>query len=570
MNMTVPVQPKSPGVNRRLLFGCALIGVAWWVYPTGESWWQFWIIWLLCGWAGIVLIGAAVIAMLRDYKLRRALALSLNVTDDHGSARQATSAEVMARGMNDANHGDLLGMSDDGDPVFAPENVPYAIFEAPPGVGKTIWWVIGSILHRAMLGYSLVIPDIKMELAYILAPTLRALGFEVWVINPTKRYLKVIGNDEINLYQGVIDAVYADDDRRKDAVRYASDYAAIHVPAKGDEKNPYFTHGSQRTIFTALISSAVINPAHCTPTDAYELIADPDAFLARMNLIINHLESLIPDDPIISTLKTEARNLVHRAAKNEENFASFLEGASQKLLPFVPAGHLGGYGRRATRNVAALRERQVIAFIVSPLGFTREFQSAISLINNNIISACKAKPDGHPVHVVGEEFLNYFFPELTGDLETLRQLKVTASFYIQSYAGLVKKYGREAAAAVESYSDLRVFAGVNSYDRAKFLSDMLAKETLRKQDFSYEAEMTKMGISSRELARPLATPDEILAMGRDRAWVFIRGMRPLCLRTVDYGQVKPWCDWVGNSPISGTKMPARPIITIHYPERKSA
>lgn len=568
--MAVPVRPKAGPINSYLVAAFLCGAITWWSWPQKGDWWQWGVVWFFYMAATAVCVAGAVGGLVRDYRLRRALTLSELLSDDHGSARQATRVEIAARKMDDASHGDLLGLMDDGTPVWAPANTPFGLYEAPPGVGKTVCWVIGSILHRAMRGYSLIVPDVKAELAYILAPFLRTLGFEVWVINPASMYLNKVGNIELNPYQSAIDAVFSDGLARKDAVKYAADYAAIHNPIKGDEKNPYFVHGSRRATFTALLSSAVIDPTRCTPTDIYQLMADPAKFLKRMSTIVKRLETHIPNDPIVETLKSEALNLLHRSEKNEENFASFLEGATQKLLPFNPAGHLGGYGREAVHNLAHIRKRQIIVFVQTPLSHLREFETFTSLLNHDVIAVCKADPAGHPVHIVGEEALSYLLPELASDLETMRQLRVSGDFYIQSYAGLVKKYGRESAASIESYCDVRVYAGVNSYDRAKNLSDMLAEETLRKQDFSYQSEMTGMNISSRELGRRLATADEILAMPRDRAWVFVRGMRPMCLRMVHYGQAFPWCDWVGDSPISGTRLPSNPTITIHCPQRGMA
>lgn len=566
--MTVPVKPRSGPTNLHFILAFVFGAVSWWSYPAAGDWWQWWVIWFLFGFGSVAAMLAAFGGLVQDYRLRRRLYLSQAISEDHGSARQATYAEISDRGMADPARGDLLGLDDEGRPVFAPEG-PFKLFEAPPGVGKTVSWVIGIILHRAMMGYSLVVPDVKAELAYQLAPTLRMLGFEVWVINPAGKFLDTVGNVELNPYQAVIDAVYADGDQRKDAVKYASDYAAIHNPLKGDEKQPYFIQGSRRAAFTTILGEAVLNPAHCTPTDAYEFMADPARFLKGMAHIARHPESHIENDPIIATLKAEAKNLLHRAEKNEENFASFLEGATQRMLAFNPAGHLGYYGRGATKNIIDLRRRQVILFIMTPLSHLREFESFISLINNNVIVACKAEPDGHPVHIVGEEFLNYFFPEVTADMETLRQLRVSADFFIQSWSGLVKRYGRDAAAAIESYSDCRVYAGLNSFDRAKMVSDMLAEATLRKQDFSYQADVKEVGISSKELGRRVSTPDEILAMPRNQAWAFIRGMRPVRITMLHYGQARPWCDWVGPSPITGTRLPADPLFEIHYPKENT-
>lgn len=512
---------------------------------------------------GLVLAARGITLLVRDYRLRRDLAISESISSDHGAARQSTLGERQARGMTDFRSGELLGFDDANNPVWRPQGSPFAVIEMPPGVGKTVSLVIGSILHRAMLGHSVVVPDVKNELAVMLGQGCRALGIEAWFCNPSRKYLDRTGDTQLNPYQSLIDAVYGDEDERKNAVKIAADYAALHYPLTGEEKNPYFAHGSRRAKFMAMGSQALLDPANCTPTALYSLIADPTKVLARCHEILS-LEPGTPPDPFVAVLKTEAANLLHRAEHNEENFAAFLEGAGQRLIPFNPAGHLGNYGAGAIHNIKALRERPIVLFIMTPLSHMREFADFTSLLNHNIIAACKAKPEGHPVHIVGEEALNYRFHDLVSDLETMRQFGVTADFYIQSFAGLERQYGREAAAAIESYADVRIYAGLNSFARAKHVSDMLADETIRKQDASYQTSVHDIGLASREMARPLMKPDEVLSMAKDRAWLFVRGLRPTRLRLINYAQVAPWRDWVSNSPITGTRLRANSLLTVRY------
>lgn len=270
-------------------------------------------------------------------------------------------------------------------------------------------------------------------------------------------------------------------------------------------------------------------------------------------------------DPLVAFLKTEAANLLHRAKHNEENYASFLESATQTLLSFNQGGRLAGYGRTADRNIAALRQRPVIAFIEAPLSHGREFGPLTSIVNYNLLAACKDAPAGHKVHIVGEEALNFRFADLVGDLETMRGLGVTADFYVQSYAGLVRKYGRESAEAVDAYAGVKVYAALSSFERAKHVSDMLAESTIRKQDYSYRTVATDLGVASREMGRRLMSADEVLAMPRGEAWVFVQGLRPLRLTLAHYGQVDPWRDLVSDNPIEGAPLRDEPAFALRYP-----
>ncbi|BBK29658.1 type IV secretory pathway TraG/TraD family ATPase VirD4 [Stella humosa] len=567
---TVPVRTATGPINGNLAVAVAAAAIGWWLWPAPDAPWQ------QAAMAGAAALCAAaclargLVLLVRDYRLRRDLARAEAITSDHGTAREATWDEIRARGMDMPASGNFLGLYQGQRPVFAPADVPFSLAIMPPGGGKTSRLVVGSILHQAQTGKSLAISDPKQELGPMLAPTLRQLGFEVWCVNPAGRYLDRCGNVELNPYQAVLDALYAEDEARLDAIKRAGDLAELHLPEKGgDDKNLYFRAGSRRCIAVAILYFGLTAPARCTPSDVFALLNDPGRLMQALRWIRRHLETAVPHDPIVAFLKTEAANLLHRADKNEENFASFLEGATQVLLTFNQGGRLGGYGRTADRNIAELRWRPIILFMMAPLSHTREFAPLISLFNYNLIAACKDRPTGHKVHIVGEEALNYRFADLVSDLETMRGLGITADFYIQSFPGLVRKYGRDAAAAVDSYAGVKVYSALNSFDQAKLVSDLLAEATIRKQDYSFRSVVTDLGVSSRELGRRLMTPDEVLAMPRGEAWVFVQGLRPMRLTLVHYGQVEPWRDWVLDNPIEGRRLRGDPLFRIHYPPRTS-
>jgi len=52
---------------------------------------------------------------------------------------------------NDLTHDTALGPDQQGKPVFRTTDTQFNLIEMPPGRGKTINLVIGSVLHRALL-----------------------------------------------------------------------------------------------------------------------------------------------------------------------------------------------------------------------------------------------------------------------------------------------------------------------------------------------------------------------------------------------------------------------------------
>lgn len=565
----VKARIPRPHVNRTMIVACGLFTLSWVSWPGLEgNGLQIGFSVLNAG-LSASFVARTINALRRDFRQRLAVAISELPSDDYGSARQSTKEERAARGMDSHEPGELYGLDDDGNPVMRPHNAFLALVTMPPGGGKTSNLVIGSILHRAMLGYSLVIPDVKADLAPMLVRWLRELGKEVWCINPANLHIDRTGNIEVGLYQPIIEAVYAEGDQRQLAMKLAADYAALHHPITNEERNPYFAHGSRRVIVVAILICCYLDPADTTPTAVYRLLADP-ALLLQLCRKIQKYQNIKGDDRVLEDLKREARNLLHRAAKNEENFASFLEGASQKFLSFAPSGMLGDYGAGAIHALSSIRDRQIIVFIMTPLSAMREFADTISLINHAIVSAVKAKPDGRPLHIVGEEALNYRFADLVSDLETLRQYRVTIDLYIQSQAGLERHYGKTAAAAINAYADIRIYASLNDLTEAKSVSEMLSNATIQRQDISYQDTVKDVGIAGREIARPMMTPDEVLSMPKNQAWMFVNGMHPVRLTMLSYAQVAPWNQWVDPSPITGTRLHTKTVLTINYPEREKS
>src|SRR5690606_4118691 len=119
------------------------------------------------------------------------------------------------------------------------------------------------------------------------------------------------------------------------------------------------------------------------------------------------------------------------------------------------------------------------------------------------------------------------------------------------------------------YCDIKIYAGLTSYARARHVSDMLAEATIRKQDYSFKAEVADISVSSKEQGRRLMMPDEILAMPRNKAWVFVRGMRPLRLTMAHYGSTSPWRDEVAPNPLEGSALRGETLFGIDYTDKPS-
>lgn len=556
------------GVNGSL-FASGMFGMAaWYFWPdAADSWQHHAFSWTLAGTALASGLGG-IRALTDEIRVRRRLIESEVPGDDHGSAREATREEIIARGCTDPSGGVFLGFFEDL-PIFVPADVPFTLVEQPPGTGKDINHVTGEILHKALSGCSVFAIDIKPETAPMLTQGLKDAGVETWCINPVRKHQDVCGNVEVGLYEALIKAAHSNGERRKNAVGIAAKLAKLHLPDKQtDQSKLYFVGGSRRAIRIIALLKALVDPANCTPGAVCRLLNDVDAFVATLKAVVSELEPFVADDRIVAALKSEAKNLLNRYETNPENFGSFIEWATQALAPYNEAGYLADYGTASTHDIYELTERPITAFVMAPLSHADEFESFISILNDNLLTACKQNPREQKVHLVANEALKYRFDDIAGDLETLRGLGVTATFYIQSFNGLVRQYGKETAASVADYCDCKVYGGINSYDRAKFLSDMLSQATVASKDYSYRSAKDDVNISAKRHSRPLMSPDEIMSMPRDQVWVFLKCLRPFRVNTKHYGHIDPWKLMVGKNPMEGPPLLGPTLLEIDYPERK--
>lgn len=550
-------------INSLWLAGCASAGAVAAIAPDSNSHPFDWLLSGLIAAAGASAVIRAVRLMARDFQTRRDIALANINTGSHGEAREATLEEREAAGMNTPINGEFYGLDKNGNKVCRPSHAPFAWLEGPPGTGKTVCWVLESVLNRAFKGYSVAVPCIKGEVSYMLAPVLRAHGFEVWCINPAETFLNILGNVEVNPYQAFLDAAYADDYERKHAVRIANDLARQTLPLGQDDKNPYFVFGGQRGLLTGKFGTGLFDPSTCTPTGVYELLGDSERFLRRCHAL-QSFESSLKDDPIVRVAQLEARNMIARHAENAEHYYTFLENASQRLIPFNPAGTLGNFGANAIHNLRDLRKRQVIVFLVMPVENLQEYALLIELLLYTIVNACKSIPNGRPVHIVGEEALNFRLDTLLSDMNTMRGLRLTFDLYAQNYFGLEALYGKTKAAAILSNCDVQLYTGLNSYERARHVSDLLAQTTIKKQDQSYSTSPSDMNLNSSEMPRPLMSADEILAMPRHTAWKFAKGVRPTLIDMLTYAEVWPQRELIGINPTTGTRLGGRERARLDY------
>ena len=134
--MSVPVRAKPAPVNRVAFVSALAASGAWAFWPSAYDGVFNYVAAGLCSAVAIPSAIRSVLLYGRDYTLRRNLARASEASTDHGTAREATWPELVARFMHDPASGNLLGLHEGRRPAFAPPRTPFSMIEMPPGVGK--------------------------------------------------------------------------------------------------------------------------------------------------------------------------------------------------------------------------------------------------------------------------------------------------------------------------------------------------------------------------------------------------------------------------------------------------
>ncbi len=166
---------------------------------------------------------------------------------------------------------------------------------------------------------------------------------------------------------------------------------------------------------------------------------------------------------------------------------------------------------------------------------------------------------------------------------------VRAWALFQDTGQIIRNFGQHALQGFLGSAAMRQFFGVRDYETASMISSMLGQETLEFDDTlrQAEAQRSRFTASMRVMngddpfqamydmrhfesasqnrtkqARPLMTPDEILAMPEDRQILFISGksLKPICAERYAYWSRSEWSGFLPNPyhpPLDVVSIPSR-------------
>lgn len=494
----------------------------------------------------------------------------------HHPARWANDKELKETGMFNPN-GRPLGETFSGIPIFEPSMSVHSKIVAPPGLWKTIAAITTAIMHlvhtkrgKKELPPSLVIPDVKGELAVMCAGSLRAMGFEVWVLNDTM-HLGLQGVD-LNPFALLVEAHGSDDPRKRARAGVIARILAMTIhpePKDGDAKNRFWRAGTRDCLAAAMF--CLLANKKLTPTFLWSLLSDPSAF-------IRALKKLADLDEMTQPGVLLARSLLETYIEEPQHFSDFRSSAAQNLESFETTGMLAHVGLssslvgpNSSLCHSSIRKKQVIVFMVSPLAYSDELALLQKLHLQSFMMSLKEYPGGQPVEFILDEACNAkaALSNLIDDLTLVRGLSARVHLVAQAESQIVSTWGRDAAKTLDAVTDLKQIMGTNSPEEAQILSKALAMGVIDFEELGFSTKSEDVTLRADRTGRPLMTPDEILSMAKDEQIILVNGLRPIHARKLSYARYDPICHQVDDNPVEGSKLKPDPKVFLKYPKPQS-
>ncbi|SLN74580.1 TraM recognition site of TraD and TraG [Roseovarius gaetbuli] len=124
---------------------------------------------------------------------------------------------------------------------------------------------------------------------------------------------------------------------------------------------------------------------------------------------------------------------------------------------------------------SAIRKKQVIVFMVSPLAYSDELALLQNVHLQSFMMSLKEYPGGQPVEFILDEACNAkaALSNLIDDLTLVRGLSARVHLVAQAESQIVTTWGRDAAKTLDAVTDLKQIMGTNSPEEGKRPASLL-------------------------------------------------------------------------------------------------
>lgn len=392
--------------------------------------------------------------------------------------------------------------------------------------GKTRSVVLQTIGNLALAGESMILSDPKGELYQYTYPYLVSKGYKIITLdfkNPMK-------SNKYNFLQPVIDAVNRKDFRK--AEEYAWDITASLVGDDNGHTEKIWRDGEMSVIAGAIMSVVFDNkdnPQYQNLTNVYMFISEMCKTVGNNQMPINrYIECLAPDHPATSIFS------IARIAPDKTR-GSFFTSALTTLRLFTNKSIYFMTCESDFTLTDAGKER-VATFIILPDEKTTYYSLASLFVYQNYVALVeKADSRGGElfkrVNYILDEFGNFStIPAFQNMLTVAGGRKIRFNLFLQSFAQLENKYGKEVAENIRDNCQTWLYLKTASTETANIISKKLGNYSTSSYSRSSSYARYQSGSNSESMnliSRPLLTEDEIMRIERPYLLVIPTGMFPV-------------------------------------------
>lgn len=400
--------------------------------------------------------------------------------------------------------------------------------------GKTRTVILESIGLTGLAGESMVMSDPKGELYQYTSPFLRRLGYEVYAIdfkNPLK-------SNQYNFLQTIIEAVDRDDIAA--AVDSVWDLTSNLVGEPKGER--IWNDGEASTIAAAIMSVVYDNRSeerrkYRNMTNVYFFIAEMCKTINNKMPIIEYVKRLPDNHP--------AKGLIAISEiAPPRTRGSFYTAALSTLRLFANNPSIYAMTSGHELDTRAIGEKKTAVFMILPDEKTTYYPLASLLVSQIYEQLVKVADERggrlkRRVHFKLEEFGNFVkIPAFDNKLTVGGGRGIRFHLFLQSFAQLEEKYGREVARTIRGNCETWIYLQADDSETRDEISKKLGKYTVSSYSLSSSQGRYSSPSSSESInlmSRELLTSDEVGRINRPYSLVTSRSF-PTIMYAPDLGQ----------------------------------
>jgi type IV secretion system protein VirD4 len=519
-----------------LLIAFALLMMGWWLTSLND-WFE----------AGMVVMIVALLVFIKrlftfltsSFQAAQQINLlheSRSISHKYGHARLANEGDSFVKALANNWSGFYIGtlgkLTLFYDP-FASGNGAMLTY-APSRTGKTISVIVPALLH--WFCGSLLVTDVKGELAAMTAAFRRAMGQTVLIFDPFN-VLGAQGHKFNPLRILVIDVMHNAGRNLHDLARSIAFQLVAEKPNDmGD--SVFFRNGARRLIIALLLYMTMFTPSTCTLPMLRKLVWSSSEEKAAISIKMQQSD-------YFSGLLQDYGNALSDMLLPEyiKTYGAFRDNAMSALEIYDAHSPLGQAMSESDFSPQDVLNKKTTLYMVLPESKLETHGAALGLITTILLETIAAAPKPVKIMMLLEEMGNLGrLPTLSKALSLLPGKGLRLWMVFQSRRQPIEIYGQQMAGLIEEQSSMVQEWSIRSESERKSWSERIGNETRKARSLTKDQnnQQSPWRLSINERAAPVMSPDEIGRMDASQQLIAIAGQRVIKCSKLAYFQIEPW------------------------------